>query len=190
MSIGTNIATLIAIGVATVSAVIVAFAGFQYATASGDPQKIGIAKSSFVGAFIGLGHCLSGLHRAQNSDRHGDQAGWGRGAGYAGRAELRQRAQEPTGLPTGGLDQADRMQVVISQIQAQQQECAKDVWKPEAIDINVVTAGAIAAGPDGQKGQVLQDWWGAFYGYGCSNLPTIKFGDQDLPKWFAKVCEP
>ena len=89
MSIGTNIATLIAIGVAVVSGIIVAFAGFQYATAGGDPQKVGIAKASFVGAFIGLIIASLAFYRAQNSDRHGYQAGGGRLPGYAGRAELR-----------------------------------------------------------------------------------------------------
>ena len=54
MSIGTNIATLIAIGVSVVSGVVIAFAGFQYSTAAGDPQKVQLAKNSFIGAFIGL----------------------------------------------------------------------------------------------------------------------------------------
>ena len=102
MSIGTNIATLIAIGVATVSAVIVAFAGFQYATASGDPQKIGIAKSSFVGAFIGLVIASLAFIGPRIVTDMVIKAGGGRGAGYAGRAELRQRAQEPTGSFNGG----------------------------------------------------------------------------------------
>ena len=54
MSIGTNIATLVAIGVGVISGIIVAYAGLMYATAAGDPQKVGIAKNAFIGAFIGL----------------------------------------------------------------------------------------------------------------------------------------
>ena len=104
MSIGTNIATLIAIGVATVSAIIVAFAGFQYATAGGDPQKVGIAKASFIGAFIGLIIAsLAFIGPRIVTDMVIKPVG-GCGPGYAGRAELRQCAQEPTGLPAGGLD--------------------------------------------------------------------------------------
>ena len=134
MSIGTNIATLIAIGVATVSAVIVAFAGFQYATASGDPQKIGIAKSSFVGAFIGLVIAsLAFIGPRIVTDMVIKPVGGvalDTQVGLNCDSVLRNQLIFQRGAST-----KDRMQVVISQIQAQQQECAKDVWKPVAIDI-------------------------------------------------------
>ena len=135
MSIGTNIATLIAIGVATVSAVIVAFAGFQYATASGDPQKIGIAKSSFVGAFIGLVIAsLAFIGPRIVTDMVIKPVGGvalDTQVGLNCDSVLRNQLIFQRGAST-----KDRMQVVISQIQAQQQECAKDVWKPEAIDLS------------------------------------------------------
>ena len=148
MSIGTNIATLIAIGVATVSAVIVAFAGFQYATASGDPQKIGIAKSSFVGAFIGLVIAsLAFIGPRIVTDMVIKPVGGvalDTQVGLNCDSVLRNQLIFQRGAST-----ADRMQVVISQIQAQQQECAKDVWKPVAIDLGAAgkcysaTAGAV-----------------------------------------------
>ena len=134
MSIGTNIATLIAIGVATVSAVIVAFAGFQYATASGDPQKIGIAKSSFVGAFIGLVIAsLAFIGPRIVTDMVIKPVGGvalDTQVGLNCDSVLRNQLIFQRGAST-----ASRMQVVISQIQAQQQECAKDVWQPVAIDM-------------------------------------------------------
>ena len=147
MSIGTNIATLIAIGVATVSAVIVAFAGFQYATASGDPQKIGIAKSSFVGAFIGLVIAsLAFIGPRIVTDMVIKPVGGvalDTQVGLNCDSVLRNQLIFQRGAST-----KDRMQVVISQIQAQQQECAKDVWKPVAIDLGVpnTSAGTIATG--------------------------------------------
>ena len=179
MSIGTNIATLIAIGVATVSAVIVAFAGFQYATASGDPQKIGIAKSSFVGAFIGLVIAsLAFIGPRIVTDMVIKPVGGvalDTQVGLNCDSVLRNQLIFQRGAST-----KDRMQVVISQIQAQQQECAKDVWKPVAIDMGVVTAGAIAAGPDGQKGQCYKTG-GGHATVTDANLATIKIGDQSLP---------
>ena len=160
MSIGTNIATLIAIGVATVSAVIVAFAGFQYATASGDPQKIGIAKSSFVGAFIGLVIAsLAFIGPRIVTDMVIKPVGGvalDTQVGLNCDSVLRNQLVFQRGAST-----ADRMQVVISQIQAQQQECAKDVWDPEAIDMG--EGGLCYSSEPGQP------------------FPTI-VGDQDLPE--------
>ena len=161
MSIGTNIATLIAIGVAVVSGIIVAFAGFQYATAGGDPQKVGIAKASFIGAFIGL--IIASL-------------------GFIGPRIVTDMVIKPVGgvsLDTQvglncdsvlrnqlvfqrGASTKDRMQVVISQIQSQQQECASDVWDPDAIDLGSA-AGKCYSGTHGAV------------------TPTI-VGDQELPK--------
>ena len=54
MTIGTASATVVAVLVGVVVTIVVAYAGFMYATAAGDPQKTGIAKNAFVGAFIGL----------------------------------------------------------------------------------------------------------------------------------------
>ena len=133
MSIGTNIATLIAIGVAVVSGIIVAFAGFQYATAGGDPQKVGIAKASFVGAFIGLIIAsLAFIGPRIVTDMVIKPVGGvalDTQVGLNCDSVLRNQLVFQRGAST-----ADRMQVVISQIQSQQQECAKDVWKPVAIN--------------------------------------------------------
>ena len=184
MSIGTNIATLIAIGVATVSAVIVAFAGFQYATASGDPQKIGIAKSSFVGAFIGLVIAsLAFIGPRIVTDMVIKPVGGvalDTQVGLNCDSVLRNQLIFQRGAST-----ADRMQVVISQIQAQQQECAKDVWKPVAIDMSEVINEGIAPGtaPD-DKGQCYFTTGG--YPDPGDYLKDMKIGDQDLAEGLAR----
>ncbi len=54
LSAGANTATLVDILIGVVSTIVVAFAGFQCATATGDSQKVGLAKNSFIGPFIGL----------------------------------------------------------------------------------------------------------------------------------------
>ena len=178
MSIGTNIATLIAIGVATVSAIIVAFAGFQYATAAGDPQKVGIAKSSFVGAFIGLVIAsLAFIGPRIVTDMVIKPVGGvalDTQVGLNCDSVLRNQLVFQRGAST-----ISRMQVVISQIQAQQQECASDVWKPVAIDMGVVAAGVIAAGtPDKGKCYLTA---GGHAGAKDADVAKIKIGDQSLP---------
>ena len=185
MSIGTNIATLIAIGVATVSAVIVAFAGFQYATASGDPQKIGIAKSSFVGAFIGLVIAsLAFIGPRIVTDMVIKPVGGvalDTQVGLNCDSVLRNQLIFQRGAST-----KDRMQVVISQIQSQQQECAKDVWSPEAIDLmGTVTAssGNINAGPPGNLGMCFKSDGGFTAGV---ELEEIEVGDQAFPSGLAR----
>ena len=183
MSIGTNIATLIAIGVAVVSGIIVAFAGFQYATAGGDPQKVGIAKASFVGAFIGL--IIASL-------------------AFIGPRIVTDMVIKPVGgvaLDTQvglncdkvlrnqlvfqrGASTASRMQVVISQIQAQQQECAKDVWKPVVINMHDADSAGVIPTNDAIKGKCyLTDG-----GFGnAAELEKIKIGDQTLPQGLART---
>ena len=84
-----------------------------------------------------------------------------------------------------GASTADRMQVVISQIQAQQQECAKDVWKPVAIDMGTVSAGKIEKGPDGELGQCYQTDGG--FTTPVADLESIKVGDQALPEGLART---
>ncbi len=180
MSIGTNIATLIAIGVAVVSGIIVAFAGFQYATAAGDPQKVGLAKSSFIGAFIGL--IIASL-------------------AFIGPRIVTDMVITPVGgvaLDTeSGLNcdsilrnqlifqraasTKDRMQVVISQIQSRHTECAKDVWKPVVVDLGAVnaTSGVIAAGGGGPKGQCYVSVGGFPAALIAAGVPKI--GDQTMP---------
>ena len=186
MSIGTNIATLIAIGVATVSAVIVAFAGFQYATAAGDPQKVGLAKSSFVGAFIGLVIAsLAFIGPRIVTDMVIKPVGGvalDTQVGLNCDSVLRNQLIFQRGAST-----ADRMQVVISQIQSQQQECAKDVWSPEAINLGIETtsSGNINPGPDGKLGMCFQ----SSGGFTASvELEEIEVGDQSFPRGLARVA--
>ena len=61
-----------------------------------------------------------------------------------------------------GASTKDRMQVVIAQIQAQQQECARGVWQPVAIDM------------DEDKGLCYSDTPG--------RVVLMKVGGQALPK--------
>ena len=180
MSIGTNIATLIAIGVSVVSGIIVAFAGFQYATASGDPQKVQLAKSSFIGAFIGLIIAsLAFIGPRIVTDMVIKPVG-----GVAMETQVGQNCDNILRnqlIFQRGASTKDRMQVVIAQIQSQQSECASEVWDPEVIDMEkAVAAGTVAVGSP-NKGQCYLSAGGFTTTKADSAVGDIKIGDQSLP---------
>ena len=183
MSIGTNIATLIAIGVSVVSGIIVAFAGFQYATASGDPQKVQLAKGSFIGAFIGLIIAsLAFIGPRIVTDMVIKPVG-----GVAMETQVGQNCDKILRnqlIFQRGASTDDRMNVVIAQIQAQQQECASDVWDPEVVDMGAATpaTGVIAVGSP-NKGQCYLSVGGFTAGVALS---AIVVGDQSLPSGLAR----
>ena len=182
MSIGTNIATLIAIAVAVVSGIIVAFAGFQYATAGGDPQKVGIAKASFIGAFIGLiiaSFAFIGPRIVTDMViKPVGGVSLDTQVGLNCDSVLRSQLVFQRGAST-----ASRMQVVISQIQAQQQDCVKDVWKPVVINMGTADADGSIETSDARKGQCYQTAGGFDGGV---TLDMIKIGDQSLPSGLAR----
>ena len=135
-SVGTSIATLIAILVAVASTAVVAWAGWQYVTAAGDPQALGKAKQTLIGAFIGLG--IAGL-------------------AFIGPRIFIDLVIKPVGgvsidtevglncdgilrnqlvFQRGCIDAEGRMNVLISQIQSQQQECDAEVWDPTVVSLS------------------------------------------------------
>ena len=134
MTIGTAIATVVAVLVGVVVTIVVAYAGFMYATAAGDPQKTGIAKNAFVGAFIGLIIAsVAFIGPRIITDMVIKPVG-----GVAIEADiglncdgiLRNQLVFQRGAST-----KDRMNVVIAQIQSQNADCASDVWEPVVIDL-------------------------------------------------------
>ena len=133
MTIGTAIATVVAVLVGVVVTIVVAYAGFMYATAAGDPQKTGIAKNAFVGAFIGLIIAsVAFIGPRIITDMVIKPVG-----GVAIESEiglncdgiLRNQLVFQRGAST-----KDRMNVVVAQIQSQNSDCASDVWDPEVFD--------------------------------------------------------
>ena len=133
MTIGTAIATVVAVLVGVVVTIVVAYAGFMYATAAGDPQKTGIAKNAFVGAFIGLIIAsVAFIGPRIITDMVIKPVG-----GVAIESEiglncdgiLRNQLVFQRGAST-----KDRMNTVIAQIQSQNEDCSSDVWAPDVVD--------------------------------------------------------
>ena len=133
LSIGTAIATVVAVLVGVVATIMVAYAGLMYATAAGDPQKTGIAKNAFIGAFIGL--IIAGV--AFIGPRIVTDMVIKPVGGVAIETEiglncdgiLRNQLVFQRGAST-----KDRMNVVIAQIQSQNEDCSSDVWNPDVVD--------------------------------------------------------
>ena len=131
-SIGTSIATLIAILVAVASTGVVAWAGWQYVTAAGDPQAIGKAKQTLIGAFIGFG--IAGLAfigprifidlviKPVGGVSIETEAGLNCDSVFRNQLTFQR-----------GASTADRMNTLVSQIQSQQQECDSEVWNPTVL---------------------------------------------------------
>ena len=169
LSIGTAIATVVAIGVGVVSTIIVAYAGLMYATAAGDPQKTGIAKNAFIGAFIGL--IIAGV-------------------AFIGPRIVTDMVIKPVGgiavdtevglncdgifrnqlVFQRGASTEARMNVVVAQIQSQNSDCSSDVWAPVVLDLDTAATDA------DDKGNC----------YGTAGTVALlstspKVGPQDLP---------
>ena len=165
ISVGTNVATVIAVLVGIGAVGVCAYAGWMYATALGDPQKVEKARNAFIGAFIGIFFA---------------------GCAFIGPRVFVNMVIKPVGgvsietevgLNCDGILQnelvfqraastASRMGVVISEIQSRHSECASDIWDPEV--------------DDGEGSEI------------CTVEEDEKFaiGDWDVPKGLMSGDEP
>ena len=176
-SIGTSIATLIAILVAVASTGVVAWAGWQYVTAAGDPQAIGKAKQTLIGAFIGLG--IAGLAfigprifidlviKPVGGVTIETEAGLNCDSVFRNQLTFQR-----------GASTADRMNTLVSQIQSQQQECDAEVWNPTVVDLKG------SAGTDDADGHCYSTGQGMLVAAGNDQSVVAKaasVGDSDMP---------
>ena len=133
ISVGTNVATVIAVLVGIGAVGVCAYAGWMYATALGDPQKVEKARNAFIGAFIGIFFA---------------------GCAFIGPRVFVNMVIKPVGgvsieaevgLNCDGILQNElvfqraastqsRMEIVISEIQSRHSECASDIWSPDVND--------------------------------------------------------
>ncbi len=129
-----NVARLLAVIGGGISAIAFCYAGILWMTASGDPQKMGQARTAIFGAVGGLvivGVAFMApriisefvIEPAGGQVMAGDQ-------GVSCDNLLRSQLQVQRGAST-----AARMNQVISQIQAQREECPEDTWDPVVVDL-------------------------------------------------------
>ena len=141
-----NVGLLIAALAGGISLIMFGFAGIQYMTAQGDPQAMGRAKMSVIGAVVGL--AIAGLAFVMPgviSRLIIEPAGGQRIVSDAGSdcdQLLRNQLVFQRGASTEG-----RMQEVIRQIQAQRDDCVSELWNPDVDDDNA-TPGCFATLPE------------------------------------------
>ena len=134
-----NVARLLAVVGGGISAIAFCYAGILWMTASGDPQKMGQARTAIFGAIgglviVGVAFMAPRIISEFVIEPAGGQVIGGDG-GVSCDGILRAQL-----LVQRGASTADRMNQVISQIQAQRDECPEDVWDPR-----VTSAGYIAS---------------------------------------------
>ena len=137
-----------------ISAIAFCYVGILWMTASGDPQKMGQARTAIFGAvgglvIVGIAFMAPRIISEFVIEPAGGQVIAG-DAGVSCDALLRSQLQVQRGASTAG-----RMNQVISQIQAQRDECPEDTWDPLVDDTGRLATSARAAQPASDGGTPL-----------------------------------
>ncbi len=170
-------ATLIAVLGGAMATIFFAWAGIQWMMASGDPQKIGQARMALIGAAVGLVIVGAAFIVPEViSERIIEPAG---GTAIENSAGLScDRVLKNQFVFQRAASNADRMNAVIKQIQAQRSECAADIWDPYVVDAKAATE------------RVDSAWETQAAASGCHDPVTTKVyekvGDSDVPRGLQK----
>ena len=126
-------ATLIAVLGGAMATIFFAWAGIQWMMASGDPQKIGQARMALIGAAVGLVIVgASFIVPEVISERIIEPSG---GAAIHNADGLScDRVLRNQLVLQRSASNAERMNSVVKQIQAQRAECGAEVWAPVVVD--------------------------------------------------------
>ncbi len=147
--LGANVGRLVMIVGGAISVASLCYGGIMWITAQGEPQKIAQARSSLIGVLVGLiiigvGPFIPGLI----SDQVIEPAG-----GVSIESDVGLNCDDVLRSQfvfQRGASTADKMNVVISQVQAQRSECVSDVWDPEVVD--ATTGNAVACFGENESG--------------------------------------
>ena len=170
-----NVARLLAVVGGGISAIAFCYAGILWMTASGDPQKMGQARTAIFGAIGGLVIVGVAFMAPRIISEFVIEPAGGQVIGGDGGVSCDGILQAQL-LVQRGASTATRMNQVISQIQAQRDECPEDIWDPVVVDVE-----ATAADPPGQTG-----CWGTPVITGGGVVGTEgtngKVGDTQVPR--------
>ncbi len=170
--LGSNVGRLVMIVGGAISVASLCYGGIMWITAQGEPQKIAQARSSLIGVLVGLiiigvGPFIPGLI----SDQVIEPAG-----GVSIESDVGLNCDDVLRSQfvfQRGASTADKMNTVISQIQAQRSECVSDVWNPSVTDI---PDSSPAAKPDTCFG------YRAVRGYVRDRRATFEVGESVVPR--------
>ena len=176
-----NVARLLAVVGGGISAIAFCYAGILWMTASGDPQKMGQARTAIFGAIGGLVIVGVAFMAPRIISEFVIEPAGGQVIGGDGGVSCDGILQAQL-LVQRGASTATRMNQVISQIQAQRDECPEDVWDPEVDDANafLATTGClkVAATPATSTDSAEN---GAAAKIGDTSVPrSLKVGNTDI----------
>ncbi len=150
LSIVGGVARFVAILGGALSAVFIGWAGIQWMTASGDPQRMSQARLAIIGAIVGLvivgvAFMIPGIISEIVIEPAGGMAIEGQ-KGVDCDGILRQQLVINRAASTG-----QRMQFVIRQIQSKRGECGVESWNP-VVDVDGGSPGVSGSGSSSSVG--------------------------------------
>ena len=175
-TIFTNGGRLLAAVAGGLSILTLCYAGIMWMTASGDPNKMGQARTAVLGSIgglviAGIAFIVPGIISRTIIEPAGGTS-LSVDAGFDCDATLRQQLVFQRGAST-----AANMNELIAQLQATRTECPTDVWNPDAEDS--VTSGTVLTGWTGATGG--EECWGAT-AIAAGGAAAMQVGDQKIPR--------
>ena len=175
-TIFTNGGRLLAAVAGGLSILTLCYAGIMWMTASGDPNKMGQARTAVLGSIgglviAGIAFIVPGIISRTIIEPAGGTS-LSVDAGFDCDATLRQQLVFQRGAST-----ADNMNEIIAQLQATRSECPTDVWNPEA----EATGGNTATAANNTWTGAATGCWGSTPVL-AAGAPDMKVGDQKVPR--------
>ena len=130
-----NITVLLALVGGGLAAVAIAYAGIQWMTASGDPQKMAQVRMAVIGVvgglvLVGVAFIIPRVVSQLVVEPAGGIAfDWD--VGFNCDQVLRDQL-----VVQRAISDANRMNALIGQIQSQRDECSSDIWNPSATNVS------------------------------------------------------
>ena len=171
-----NVARLLAVVGGGISAIAFCYAGILWMTASGDPQKMGQARTAIFGAIGGLVIVGVAFMAPRIISEFVIEPAGGQVIGGDGGVSCDGILQAQL-LVQRGASTATRMNQVISQIQAQRDECPEDVWNPVVVDASTAASESCFVTGGGVAGTDVPDTGGKV---GDTRVPrSLRVGNAD-----------
>ena len=175
-----NVARLVAMVAGGLSTLAFCYAGILWMMSSGDPQKTGQARLALIGALGGL--VIVGI--AFIVPRVISQAVIEPVGGVAISSDVGLNCDgvlRSQMIFQRGASTAANMNVVVSQIQAQRQECPPDVWDPTVVDMPAVAVvGSNCWDGAAPAATGVASTGGALGKVGASQVPRgLRIGNED-----------
>ena len=175
-TIFTNGGRLLAAVAGGLSILTLCYAGIMWMTASGDPNKMGQARTAVLGSIgglviAGIAFIVPGIISRTIIEPAGGTS-LAVDAGFDCDATLRQQLVFQRGAST-----ADNMNEIIAQLQATRSECPTDVWNPEADGLTQDSDTA----SNTWTGLAANRCWGTTI-VPSTSVPAMQVGDQKVPR--------